>query len=129
MDYDGSPLVEGDDGAPTHYNANNLDGDVIFERLVSSHRNIKMVFSGHISSDNIVYRSDIGDEGNTVYSILVNPQDMDSAYNYQTGMIAMLYFSSGGKTVKVEYISATESLKAQESDSNAQDVLFGKKNQ
>ena len=126
---DGEVLTTGDGGAPSHYNKNNPDGDDMWEKLVSKNRNIKMIFSGHIAADNIVYRSDVGEEGNTVYQLLVNPQSMDHTYMYETGMIAMLYFSNGGNTVKIEYISAYDSLKAQTEDENAEDVLFNTRNQ
>ncbi|MBE6537417.1 MAG: hypothetical protein E7673_05635 [Ruminococcaceae bacterium] len=129
LDGDGDVLVAGDGGSPSHYNKNNPNGDVMWEKLVSKNRNIKMIFSGHIAADNIVYRCDEGEEGNNVYQLLVNPQGMDHTYLYETGMVAMLYFSNGGNTVKVEYISAFDSLKAQETDETAEDVLFGRKNQ
>ena len=124
LDYDGEVLVEGDSGTPSHYNSNNPDADVMWERLVSKHSNIIMVFSGHIASDNIIWRKDLGDNGNTVYQLLINPQAMDHAYNYETGMVAMLYFSNGGRSVRLEYVSTADSLEA-----GNKDVLFGERNQ
>lgn len=129
MNLNGELLTRGDAGTPSHYNKNNADGNDMWELLVKKNRNIKMIFSGHIASDNVIYRSDTGDEGNEVFEFLVNPQGMDHTYTYETGMIGMLYFSNGGKDVRFEYVAAYDSLKAQSTDADAEDVLFNTRNQ
>ncbi len=129
MNFDGEVLERGDAGTPSHYNKNNPDGNDMWELLVKNNRNIKMVFSGHIASDNVVWRRDTGVEGNDIYQLLVNPQGMDHAYTYETGMVGMLYFSNGGKNVRFEYVAAYDTLEAQKTDSSAEDVLFNTRNQ
>lgn len=82
------------------------DGDDMWDEFVSKHSNIVMVISGHDAFDSIVYRQDIGENGNKVTSLLVNPQDLDHNYHPEgTGMVAMLYFSEDGKDVDVRYYS------------------------
>ncbi|MBQ8380837.1 MAG: metallophosphoesterase [Clostridia bacterium] len=129
VDFDGTLLEEGDAGTQSHYNASNMDADYMWDYLVSQNKNIKLVFSGHIAADNIVRRESVGVHGNTVHEMLINPQAMDHAFMYNTGMVAMLYFSNGGKDVAVEYVSTARSLAAIEADANAEDVLYNTRNQ
>ena len=70
----------------------------IWERLVSKHDNIKLVLSGHVSNGNLVHSQLIGDHGNTVTQMLVNPQglDLDSNNPGGCGMVGMLYFKADG---------------------------------
>ena len=135
MSSDGTTL-DGDDYAapkPTGTtDANSLtynNGDEMWNELVRKHANIAIVLSGHIDYNNIVMREDIGDHGNTVHQFLIDPQKMDKSYSYKTGMVAMLYFSNGGKDVSVEYVSTYRTAKAKEVDANAPEVLFNRANQ
>ena len=114
---------------PSGLNGGSNNGDQMWEKLVSKHRNILMVLSGHDPCANVIMRQDVGDAGNTVSQFLVDFQGSDDDYNYETGMIAMLYFSEDGTKVKVEYISAYKSLKAQEADPDSGDILFRALNQ
>ncbi len=83
--------------------ANN--GDRIWDKLVSQHENIFLVLSGHIDTDDLVVRQEKGVHGNVVTSLLVNPQTFDQKNNFNTGMVAMLYFSDNSEKVRVEYYS------------------------
>ena len=100
------------------------NGDDVWHELASKYENVVLVFSGHISASDIIYRKDYGDNGNTVYQMLMDFQTMDAKYNRETGMIAMLYFNADGSVAYVEYVSAYKSLKAQESDENAKDIVY-----
>jgi len=60
--------------------------------------------SGHDPWDHIVYRQDIGDNGNVVTQMLIDPQYMDKNIG-ATAMVAMLYFSNNGNTLTVRYYS------------------------
>ncbi|MBQ3015733.1 MAG: metallophosphoesterase [Clostridia bacterium] len=91
--------------------------DGVWERLISKHSNIKLVLSGHVVNSNVVYSQVVGDNGNTVTQMLVNPQSMDLDANNAggCGMVCMLYFKEDGsladtsewdgKTVNVEWYS------------------------
>lgn len=50
------------------------DGIDMWNKLVKKHSNIFIVFSGHNSSDDIIYRKDIGEHGNTIHSFLIDAQ-------------------------------------------------------
>ena len=46
----------------------------LFDNLIKLYPNIFMVFSGHISQDDIIMRTDVGVHGNTIYSFLLDTQ-------------------------------------------------------
>ena len=96
----------------------------IWMKLASQHENVIMVLSGHLSIPTIFLKNPVvGVNGNTVYEFLIDPQQFDKTYNYETGMVAMFYFSADGKTVKTEYVSTYKSLEAQKIDPSAPDVI------
>lgn len=109
MNYDGT-LLDGNDTyvAPSYgfvksdtEPANDAAG--MWDKFVKKHENIIMVLSGHIfASDNIVMRTDIGDNGNEVRQFLIDAQALDQRAS-GLGMVAMMNFSNGGKDVEVTY--------------------------
>lgn len=94
-------------------------GDEMWNELVKKHRNIKMLFCGHVDNDTIIYRQDKGTNGNLVTQMLCNPQGIDiknvsqpliaekgdTAANRLVGMVATYYVSKDGKTIDVEWYS------------------------
>ena len=126
--YDGGFLSEQELHSPGRNSALN-SGEEIWEKFVSLHENIIISACGHIDPYNIKQRHDVGVNGNTVHQFLIDNQGLDKTWSYDTGMIAMFYFSNGGKDVRVEYVSATQSLRAQEKNPDAKDIVFGKENQ
>ncbi len=130
MNYDGTTLDGDDNAAPKPTGTTNEDflkynnGDEMWDEFVRKHANITLVLSGHIDYNNIVMREDIGDHGNTVHQFLIDPQRMDRAYGYETGMVAMLYFRNGGKDVSVEYVSTYKTAK-----NDGKEILFNGRNQ
>ena len=104
------------------------NGSEIWDKFISKHSNITMAVAGHISGDIIKAGKSVGDNGNVVNTFLIDPQGFDMATGYDTGMVAMFYFSEDGSEVRVENVSTTKSLRAQASDSNSGDILYHKKN-
>ena len=119
---DGELMDETSENTPTNYlNGGYLDvagdpanhGEGIWEKYASKYANIDMVISGHIYTDNIVTRYEVGDHGNKVCHMLVNAQRLDfdmwldQAYFGADGlgMIALLRFSNGGNDVAVSFYS------------------------
>lgn len=104
---------------PTAENGDDLvyNPDGIWERLISKHSNIELVLSGHVTNSSLQRSQVIGDHGNTVTQILVDPQSMDLDRNNAggCGMVCMLYFNEDGsladtsewdeRTVDVEWYS------------------------
>ena len=103
---DGSMIVTGESGAASAYDPNNNNAEVLWEDFLSKHPNIFMVLCGHVDSDDVVVSKQVGDYGNVVTQILIDPQTMDAEYGQGSkGMVAMLNFSADGEHVQVEYYS------------------------
>ena len=79
-------------------------GEKLWNDLVKKYKNIIMVFCGHEWANPIALRNVKGNQGNTVYEIMVNPQEYDMQ-NAPSGMVSMLYFSNDGTKCWMEYYS------------------------
>ena len=108
---DGTPV---DQNAPTtalpdkpEYTSDDKynNGDEMWDKFVSKYENICMILCGHFTNNDIVASQKVGDHGNIVTQMMINPQSFDNANNCETGMVAMLYFSEDGNDVSVEYYS------------------------
>jgi len=103
---DGSILDGSQEGSPSSYTGSEThnNGDYFWDNLIRKHDNIVMVLCGHVGTDNIVKTTKVGDKGNTVTQIMVNPQDLEAEIG-NTGMLAFMYFSEDGKTVQLRQYS------------------------
>ena len=109
-----------------HKDLNN--GIEIWNEFISQHSNIIIAAAGHISADVIKAGQSVGVNGNVVNTFLINPQGFDKATGYDTGMVAMFYFSEDGSEVQVEYVSTTKTLRAQANDPTSDDILYHENN-
>ena len=95
----------------------NVHPKVLWQSVLSKHANVKLVFAGHIDEDNIIVNQMVGEKGNTVTSMLIDGQTIDSDFidagKDPVGLVAMLYFSADGDVVNVEYISSVRANKGQ----------------
>ncbi|MBQ4101515.1 MAG: metallophosphoesterase [Oscillospiraceae bacterium] len=103
---DGTTLDQKDVWPPSATGGVN-NGDHMWEKLISKHKNIKLVLSGHDPCDRVVVTQTKGVWGNTVTQMLVDPQGVDSAQG-PSGLVAMLYFSEDGKQISVEYYATVK---------------------
>ena len=126
---DGSWTEAGKIGESTTSIAELNNGIDMWNEFISLHENIIISAAGHIDTQHIKHRTDVGVNGNTVNSFLINPQGLDEGVAFESGMIAMFYFSEDGSEVQVEYISAYKTLEAQRENPSADDVLFCERNQ
>ena len=90
--------------------------EYLWENLISKHKNIVLVLGGHAISEYVVTRTDVGDNGNRVVQMLIDPQGSDKTLA-GVGLVAMLYFSEDGRQVDVQYYST------------AHDALYREENQ
>ena len=106
LNVDGTTIDGTDDKDQQPLSLGYNSGQTMWEKLISKHPNITMVFSGHLIAENhdIVMTQQKGEHGNTVTSMLINPQLLD-ALSGNTCMVAMLYFSEDGKNVDLQYYS------------------------
>ena len=99
----GDTLTADHPHSPTKYGST-MSGNDLWDALVSKHKNITMVISGHIPSDEIVVTQRKGDHGNTVTEILIDPQVVDKDRG-ACALVAMFYFSEDGKNLTIDYYS------------------------
>ncbi|MDR2981786.1 MAG: metallophosphoesterase, partial [Puniceicoccales bacterium] len=80
------------------------DAEVLWNTLVSQYENIFLVISGHQfeNYDQFKYKLDEGVNGNLVYQILVNQQDMSLG---GSGWIRLLEFDPDDETIRVKTYS------------------------
>ncbi len=106
MNDDQTTTDANDSTAPsTNYGVN--DGVDMWEKYVRKHENIVMVLSGHIDSDYTYATKAVGDHGNVVTQMLINPQGID-VYT-PTGMVHMFYFNEEGNKITVDMYSTIRS--------------------
>ncbi|MCQ2742317.1 MAG: metallophosphoesterase [Bacilli bacterium] len=76
----GTITTKGDTACATSYGWVNTPGITIndasdvYEKFVKKHKNMFMTFSGHLTTDDIVYHESIGDNGNVIMDFLINGQ-------------------------------------------------------
>lgn len=93
----------------------------MWNKFISKHKNIVMVFCGHSPTDQIRVTKSKGENGNEVTQILVDPQTTDKNYK-AAGLVALLHFSNGGKHVEVEYYATIKEKYFLESNQFSFDV-------
>ena len=98
--------MDGTSGIGTKYGCQN-NGQDLWDKLLSKHKNIVMLLCGHSPTDNIYYRQKEGIHGNKVTEILIDPQTTDKTYD-GTGLVAMFYFSEDGKQLDVQYYATAK---------------------
>jgi hypothetical protein len=109
MYHDGTTLSKEDCYPPSTYTGytDAQNGDDMWDKAFSQHKNVLLVLSGHDPWQHIVYRQDKGVNGNTVTQMLIDPQYTD-LYVGSTAMVAMLYFSEDGQTMTVRFYSVSK---------------------
>ncbi len=107
MYFDGTTLSPGDKWIPTNYDTSFNNGSDMWTECFSKYENVVLVLSGHVLTENIVYRQEKGENGNRVTQMLIDPQSLDNKYKTigSLGMIAMFYFNEDGTEVSVEFYS------------------------
>ncbi len=83
-----------------------FDGNLLWDRIFSKHPNMFMVFCGHVSVNDPVVNTRVGDHGNEVFQVLVDPQGRDK--REPGGMVYLLNFKNGGEKIEVEYYSTVK---------------------
>ena len=88
-------------------------GQKFWQQLIKKHENVFMVLSGHISTDDPVVKTvRVGDNGNQIIDILVDPQstrefdptDPEGQREIPIYAILMLNFVNGGSEIKIDYV-------------------------
>ncbi len=101
---DGNTLDEINPSSPSSYNEMLNSGEDIWQKLGKKHENIDMIVSGHVGFDHIACTPRMGEEGNTVYQLLMDPQATCNKLG-GIGVVALMYFTEDGNHARVEYYS------------------------
>ena len=94
------------DGGMAYHGAKN-GGIEMWDKLISRHPNIAMVLCGHVGENGIEHSVRIGNAGNRVTELLIDPQDIDDQV-MPTGMVATLFFSADGRQMTVHNYSTVQ---------------------
>ena len=78
--------------------------DYIWKNCLSKHANVMMTVCGHYDAQNVRKVVTEGENGNQVLNLMVNPQVYDKRVE-ASGLVFLMHFYDGGKTVKAEYYS------------------------
>ena len=95
-----------DFGTSNSHGVNN--GNEMWDKFVSQHKNIVLLLCGHMSSDKIVMNQRKGVNGNMVTEMLIDPQAMDEGD--PKGMVANFFVSNGGSEITVNYYSTVKNI-------------------
>lgn len=82
------------------------DGEMIWEKLVSQHENILLVFSGHVLHSGTGQLVSTGVHGNTVYQMLANYQSgVEGSENGGNGFLRLVTIDPHRETIRVKTYS------------------------
>ncbi|MBR2387175.1 MAG: metallophosphoesterase [Clostridia bacterium] len=95
---------------------NEIQPEVLWDRVLSKHANVFMIVCGHSIKANIpFYTVNVGDHGNKVYQFLINPQTYDlkeprkegekPSGTQDQGLVMYMNFSEDGNTISLNYYS------------------------
>ncbi len=88
--------------------------DKLWDMALKGHKNLLMVVCGHIFATTPVYSTQIGDHGNVVHQLLVDPQGYDTGKTPEgeikggkqdTGLVLYMNFSKDGSKITFDYYS------------------------
>ena len=92
--------------------------DYIWKNCIKKHSNVIMTVSGHVGANDPFFFKQTAEAGNEVLNVLVNPQSYEDPDNNDhseeeaklggfepTGMVFLMHFNDGGKTIRTEYYS------------------------
>lgn len=111
LDKAGTPMDSSYNSASTNstYGGGGNDAEDMWDKLIGKYENIVMVLCGHVSANTAVSTTRVGEHGNVVTQMLVDPQGVDNAIG-ATGMVTLLNFSENGTKVTVETLSTVRDM-------------------
>ena len=83
----------------------NNPGQTIWDEFVSKHANIELMICGHSSGEDIIRKQMTGDNGNKVWTFMIDSSAHEFTGVTQPGLMALLKFSADGKTLTLNHYS------------------------
>ena len=105
LNINAEPYTMTDWASPSSEVPGSINPDQIWKKHFKKHANIDMIICGHTNSDQVLVTPVIGDNGNTVYQILMDGQYADISTFNGLGLVGLMYFTADGRFAKVEYYS------------------------
>ena len=105
LNINAEPYTATDWAAPGNEVLGSTNPDKMWKQHFKKHANIDMIVCGHTNSDQVLVTPVIGDNGNTVYQILMDGQYADISTFNGLGLVGLMYFTADGRFAKVEYYS------------------------
>jgi hypothetical protein len=102
MYFDDTRVGEGDQWNPHTYGVGGNDGEEMWEKLASRHKNVFLVLSGHILGDGLGRMTSTGAHGNKVEQILANYQMLPEGGQ---GWLRVMTIDPENKTIDVKTYS------------------------
>ncbi len=97
---DGTITDAGDLYAPSGSRNNGVN---MWDKFVRKYENIVLVICGHIETYKTLVVKSVGDNGNVVTQMLINPQALDMLE--PAGIVTVLYFNEDGNEITTEFFS------------------------
>ncbi len=104
LNRDGTRITKKEKGGPGTYVKKNNDGEEMWTKFVSRHKNIFMLLCGHIIRTPGARLSSKGVKGNTVHQLLSNYQGLRNGGN---GWLRLMKFAPGENKIHVKTYSPT----------------------
>lgn len=80
-------------------------GTELFEGLIKRYENIFLVLCGHVCYDDVVIRHDTGIHGNTITSIMINPQGVTYGKGLGEDLVFIMNFNEKTEEINCYYYS------------------------
>ncbi len=105
LNINAEPYTASDWASPSSEVPGSVNPDQMWQKHFKKHANIDMIICGHTNSDQVLVTPVIGDNGNTVYQILIDGQYADISIFNGLGLVGLMYFTEDGRFAKIEYYS------------------------
>ncbi len=105
LNINAEPYTATDWASPSSEVPGSVNPDQMWQKHFKKHANIDMIICGHTNSDQVLVTPVIGDNGNTVYQILIDGQYADISTFNGLGLVGLMYFTEDGRFAKIEYYS------------------------
>lgn len=109
VDPDGTIMDENARYSGTRYAFSNYvettTGQQLYDGLIKRYPNIFLTFNGHNCTDDLVMRRDVGIHGNTITSILVDPQCTKVDGEFGVDPVLLMKFNETAKTIDCIFYS------------------------